>query len=112
MTHEPVVAHRRHIVTVIPTTRFTAWLSELKDRRAQAKIAIRIARIEAGNFGDAKSVGDRVSELRVTYGPGYRVYFTRKGEEVVILLVGGEKGSQARNIAKAKEMAEEIHSAP
>lgn len=98
--------------TVLPTLRFTAWIDGLKDRRAAAKVAIRIARIEAGNFGDSKSVGDKVSELRIAYGPGYRVYFTLKGVEVVILLVGGDKGSQDRDIAAAKAMAAEIHSTP
>lgn len=97
--------------TAIPTRRFADWIEGLKDRRAAAKVAIRIARLEAGNFGDAKGVGDRVSELRIAYGPGYRVYFTVRGEDVVILLVGGDKGSQRRDIALAKEMAKEIHGA-
>lgn len=95
--------------TVIPTTRFSGWLDGLKDGLAVSKIAARIVRIEAGNFGDAKSVGGRVSELRIAYGPGYRVYFTRKGMEIVILLCGGDKGSQDRDIAIAHQMAEEIH---
>lgn len=98
--------------TTIPTTRFTEWLNGLKDRRVAAKVAARIVRVEAGNMGDVKSVGDKVSELRIAYGPGYRVYFTIKGEAVVILLVGGDKGSQARDIAAAKEMAAEIHGGP
>lgn len=95
--------------TVIPTLRFTAWIDGLKDRRAAARVAVRIVRIEAGNFGDAKSVGGKVSELRIPYGPGYRVYFTVKGEEVVILLCGGDKKTQRRDIELAQEMAEEIH---
>ena len=108
----PSVPHKGRMHTVIPTARFQAWIDGLKDRRAAAKVAIRIARIEAGNFGDAKSVGDKVSELRIAYGPGYRVYFTLRGEEVVILLCGGTKGTQARDIATAKAMAAEIHGTP
>lgn len=95
--------------TTIPTTRFTAWIKGLKDRRAAAKVAARIVRVEAGNFGDAKSVGGKVSELRIAYGPGYRVYFTIKGDAIVILLVGGDKATQARDITTAQEMAAEIH---
>ena len=95
--------------TVIPTLRFNAWIDGLKDRRAASRIAVRIVRVEAGNFGDAKSVGGRVSELRIPYGPGYRVYFTVKGEEIVILLCGGDKKTQRRDIELAHEMAEEIH---
>lgn len=98
--------------TAIPTTRFTAWLDGLKDRRAASKVAARIVRLEAGNFGDAKSVGGKVSELRIAFGPGYRVYFTRKGEAVVILLCGGDKGSQDRDIEAAQAMAVELHAAP
>ncbi|WP_242117885.1 type II toxin-antitoxin system RelE/ParE family toxin [Sphingomonas lacusdianchii] len=96
----------------LPTLRFTPWLDGLKDKRAAAKVFARIVRVEAGNFGDAKSVGDRVSELRIPYGPGYRVYFTIKDGDLVILLVGGDKGSQDRDIKLAKEMAAEIHAEP
>ena len=106
------VTYKRRMFTAVPTARFADWIDGLRDRRAASKIAARIVRVEAGNFGDAKSVGDRVSELRVAYGPGYRVYFTRIGERVVILLCGGDKGSQARDIAVAKEMAAELHAAP
>ena len=68
---------------VLLSENFSLWLRELGDRRAQTKIAARIARIEAGNFGDVKSVGDGVSELRIDYGPGYRLYFTQRGFEIV-----------------------------
>lgn len=98
--------------TTLPTTRFTEWLDGLKDRRAAAKVFARITRVEAGNFGDAKSVGGKVSELRIPYGPGYRVYFTVRGNDLIILLVGGDKGSQDRDITLAKEMAAEIHAGP
>ena len=73
-----------------------------------AKIAIRIKRLADGNFGDVAPVGDGVSELRIHYGPGYRVYFVQRGEVVVILLCGGDKSTQARDIAVAKDMAREI----
>ena len=73
-----------------------------------AKIAIRIKRLADGNFGDVAPVGDGVSELRIHFGPGYRVYFVRRGEVVVILLCGGDKSTQARDIAVARDMAREI----
>ncbi len=90
------------------TSTFREWLQGLRDLRAQGVIAARIARVELGNLGDAKSVGDGVSELRIAHGPGYRVYFVRRGEVVVVLLCGGDKGSQARDISKAKSMAKEV----
>ena len=88
----------------------TAWLEELAQRDAVvvARIARRIERMEVGNFGDAKSVGGGVSELRLPFGPGYRVYFTRKGLEVVVVLCGGDKKSQAADIALAKEMIKSL----
>jgi putative addiction module killer protein len=90
------------------TPQFAKWLNELKDAVAYRQITLRIARIEAGLFGDVKTVGGRVSELRINTGPGYRVYFTRQGEALVILLCGGDKSSQDRDIAKAKEMAAQL----
>jgi putative addiction module killer protein len=90
------------------TLTFSDWLNNLRDIRAKTRIAIRIARIEAGLMGDTKSVGDGVSEVRIDFGPGYRLYFTRRGEELIILLCGGDKGSQARDIAKAKEMVAQL----
>lgn len=106
------VSYKGHMFRTLPTLRFTAWLDGLKDKRTAAKVFARIVRVEAGNFGDAKSVGDKVSELRIAYGPGYRVYFTIKDGDLVILLVGGDKGSQDRDIKLAKEMAAEIHAEP
>lgn len=99
------------MIEVRQTASFADWLAELRDVRGRAVIARRIARLSLGAFGDTKSVGGRVSELRVDHGPGYRVYFTRKGQEVVILLCGGDKGSQERDIAVAKAMAAEVHDA-
>lgn len=96
------------MIQVRRTAEFVDWLSELRDIPARARIAKRIDRIAQGNFGDAKSVGDGVSELRFTFGPGYRVYYTRCGDVVVILLCGGDKASQGRDIERAKAMALEI----
>ena len=90
------------------TTEFLDWLTALRDVQARARIAKRIDRVALGNFGDTKPVGDGVSELRFTFGPGYRVYYTRRGDVVVILLCGGDKGSQERDIERAKAMAKEI----
>jgi len=90
------------------TTTFRDWLDNLKDDRAQKRIAQRIVRLQGGLFGDAKSVGDTISELRIDYGPGYRVYFTRRGSVVVVLLCGGDKGSQKRDIKLAKELAADL----
>jgi len=90
------------------TAEFIDWLIGLRDVRARARIAKRVDRIAQGAFGDAKSVGDGVSELRFTFGPGYRVYYTQRGDIVVILLCGGDKDSQVRDIERAKAMAKEI----
>ncbi|WP_062346028.1 type II toxin-antitoxin system RelE/ParE family toxin [Novosphingobium sp. CCH12-A3] len=96
------------MIEVLRTAEFIDWLTALRDAQARARIAKRIDRIAQGNFGDAKSVGDGVSELRFTFGPGYRVYYTRRGDVVVILLCGGDKGSQERDIDRAKAMAKEV----
>ena len=89
-----------------PTSIFSAWLHGLRDRRAQARIAMRLDRLEEGNLGDVKYF-DGIGELRIDYGPGYRIYFVRRGEVIVILLCGGDKASQARDIAKAQALAKE-----
>lgn len=95
------------MIEVRQTSRFTDWIGNLRDLRAVARIDARIGRLRLGNFGDVKSVGGGVSELRIDYGPGYRVYFTRQSEVVVLLLCGGDKGSQARDIMLAKMLATE-----
>ena len=89
------------------TTVFSKWLSKIRDAVAKASIARRIARLENGNFGDSKSVGGGVYELKIDVGKGYRVYFTNKGGRIVILLVGGDKSTQDEDIKTAKEMAKE-----
>jgi putative addiction module killer protein len=96
------------MLEVRETAHFSGWINSLRNLRAVARIDARIGRLRLGNFGDAKSVGDGVSELRIDYGPGYRVYFTRRGDTVVILLCGGAKRSQARDIERAKGVATEL----
>lgn len=86
------------------TAQFAKWMRTFPAVAAR-KVAIRIARLESGLMGDVRPVGEGISELRIHFGPGYRVYFTRIGASVVLLLVGGDKSSQSRAIAKAKEMA-------
>ena len=81
---------------------FREWLAELPDREAAARVRVRLARIRLGNFGDCKPVGKGVSEIRVSYGPGYRVYFGRKGDTVVVLLCGGDKRTQEDDIELAQ----------
>jgi putative addiction module killer protein len=95
------------MIEVRQTEVFAHWLRGLRDRNAVARINIRIRRLTLGNFGDARSVGGGVSELRVDYGPGYRVYFMRAGKEIILLLCGGDKRTQDRDIEKAKRFAKE-----
>ena len=100
--------YNSHVLEVRQTAAFASWLAQLRDASARARILVRIRRLELGNPGDTKSVGEGVSELRVPYGPGYRVYFIRQGQEVVLLLCAGDKSSQSRDIATAKQMAKEL----
>jgi putative addiction module killer protein len=86
---------------------FTEWFSDLPDRQVRARILARLERLEAGNFGDAKFLRDGVSELRIDWGPGYRVYFGRDGRTVIVLLCGGDKRKQDADIRKAVELWEE-----
>ena len=95
-------------VEVRQTDIFVAWFEDLRDREARARITVRIRRLSLGNPGDVKPVGKGVSEMRIDYGPGYRVYFTRRGNALVILLCGGDKRTQERDIARAQELAEEL----
>ncbi|WP_441228767.1 type II toxin-antitoxin system RelE/ParE family toxin [Tardiphaga sp. 20_F10_N6_6] len=90
------------------TDEFSIWLKNLRDIRARAKILSRIDRLELGNPGDVAPVGDGVSEMRIHYGPGYRVYFVRRGDELIILLCGGDKSSQSADIAAAKQLAHQL----
>ena len=90
------------------TDEFSAWLRNLRDLRAKAKIVARIDRLALGNPGDVAPVGSGISEMRIHYGPGYRVYFVQRGEDIVVLLCGGDKNSQASDIVKAKQLASEL----
>jgi putative addiction module killer protein len=96
------------MIEVQRTDVFVAWLDNLRDNQAVARIAKRIKRIELGNPGDVKSVGCGVSELRIDYGPGYRLYFTKRGKAIVLLLCGGDKRTQDRDIKLAIDMAKEL----
>ena len=89
------------------TAIFAEWLRALKDARAVARIAVRIDRLAAGNPGDVRPVGDGVSELRIDYGPGYRVYYIQRGSVLVILLCGGDQSSQRTDILEARSLAKE-----
>lgn len=90
------------------TAHFAKWFRALRDLMARTQIVRRIERLEAGHFGDVAPVGDGVSEMRVHSGPGYRVYFVQRGNTVIVLLCGGDKGSQARDILAAQAMAKEL----
>ncbi|HGM4786996.1 MULTISPECIES: type II toxin-antitoxin system RelE/ParE family toxin [Stenotrophomonas] len=90
------------------TPQFTAWIDGLKDFTGRARILARIRRLGEGNPGDHRNLTGGISELRVDVGPGYRVYYTQRGNELVILLVGGDKGAQQRDIDKAKELARSL----
>jgi putative addiction module killer protein len=90
--------------TILRSDVFAAWLDHLVDERAKARIAVRIISAEKGNFGDCASVSDGISEMRVHFGPGYRLYFARRGKVVYLLLCGGDKSTQRRDIKRAKAM--------
>jgi putative addiction module killer protein len=96
------------VLTFIRHAAFDEWLHRLKDAKAKARILARITSAAHGNFGDCKPVGDGVSEMRVHAGPGYRLYFARHGKVVYVLLCGGDKSTQDRDIRRAKALAEEI----
>ncbi len=96
------------MLVVRQTVTYAEWFSGLRDRTAKTRIDIRIRRLSLGNPGDAKPVGEGVSELRVDFGPGYRVYFVQKGDTYVVLLAGGDKSSQDRDIREAKALARDL----
>jgi len=96
------------MIEVRETEAFSQWLSGLRDARVKAEVARRVRRLALGNPGDVKPVGGGVSELRIHYGPGYRVYFVQRGSLMIILLCGGHKSSQAKDIASALKLAKEI----
>ncbi len=96
------------MIEVRQTAVFIAWFARLRDREARPRIMARIRRLSLGNPGDVKAVGEGVSEIRVDYGPGYRVYFVGRGASIVVLLCGGDKRSQNRDIARAINLAREL----
>lgn len=96
------------MIEVRQTPEYQKWFDGLKDIGASTRILVRIRRLSLGNFGDAKPVGDGVSELRIDHGPGYRIYFSQRGSVLVLLLYGGSKKSQDRDIAKAKKIAKAL----
>jgi len=96
------------MIEIRKTEIFAKWLDGLHDIRARARILVRIERLAAGNPGDVKPVGEGVSELRIDYGPGYRVYYKKHGQKVVILLIGGDKNTQAKNIKTALRLAQNL----
>jgi putative addiction module killer protein len=96
------------MIKVRQTDEFSSWLRHLRDANAAARIVGRIRRMEMGNPGDVKSVGRGVLEMRIDYGPGYRVYYARHGEQIVMLLCGGDKRTQQQDIKRAQKLAETL----
>ena len=96
------------MIEVRKTNVYIKWLDKLRDARARARVLVRVERLIAGNPGDVKSVGEGVSELRISYGPGYRVYYKKQGEAFIILLAGGDKSSQTNDIQKAIKLARNL----
>ncbi len=91
------------------TNIFSKWLAKLKDTQGKVAVLRRVERMKLGNFGDHKSVGNNISELRISTGPGYRVYYTKKDDAIIILLIGGDKSSQSDDIKKANEILKELN---
>jgi putative addiction module killer protein len=96
------------VIEIRQTAEYESWFEKLRDVQAQARILARVRRLSLGNLGDIKPVGEGVSELRITYGPDYRIYVKQHGDVLVILLVGGDKSSQKRDIERAKELARDL----
>ena len=102
------IGYNADVYTLLLTEEFQGWLDALSDKRAQSRIAARLRLVEAGSLGDSGSVGGEVSELRIATGPGYRLYFSRRGRILIIMLAGGDKSSQNRDIKRAQRIASEL----
>jgi putative addiction module killer protein len=100
--------YNQHVIEVRQTDVYAQWFDSLRDRAARARIDARIRRLSLGNPGDVKPVGEGVSEMRIDYGPGYRVYFVQRGETLVVLLTGGDKATQDRDIRTALGLARDL----
>lgn len=96
------------MIEVRQTEVFVQWMASLRDSRARMRINVRIRRLSLGNAGDVKPVGEGISEMRIDYGPGYRVYFMQQGSTLIVLLAGGDKKSQDRDIAMARALARNL----
>ncbi len=96
------------MIEIRQTELYSQWFASLRDREARARINVRVRRLSLGNPGDVKPVGEGVSELRIDFGPGYRVYYVKRGKKLVILLAGGDKHTQDRDIKRAIELAREL----
>ena len=96
------------MIEIRQTDEYESWFESLRDREARFRIIARIRRLSLGNLGDVKPVGEGVSELRIMYGPGYRVYIKQRGKTLIVLLAGGDKSSQKRDIERAKQLARDL----
>lgn len=96
------------MIEIRKTELFAKWLDNLRDIQAKARVLVRIERLASGNAGDVKPVGEGILEMRINYGPGYRVYFIQRGSELIILLAGGDKSSQSRDIKSAIRLAQNL----
>ena len=96
------------MIEIRQTEVYADWFAGLRDRQARARIDVRIRRLSLGNPGDVKPVGEGVSEMRIDYGPGYRIYFVQRGQQLIILLAGGDKRTQAQDIQTAIELARDV----
>ena len=103
-----IIVYIKVMYEIFKTENYLKWFKKLRDKTAKYAITLRIERLKNGNFGDSKNVGEKVFELRIDIGKGYRVYFTNKDKEIIILLVGGNKSTQETDIQKAKELAKDV----